>query len=367
MPWTTPTLSEIVTRIETDFESRVTGASVPLLRRSVLRVKARVYGGAIYLIYQFLNFLKDQLFATTADTENLEIQGAEFGITRKAATYAVGNITCTGTAGTTISEGTQLQTADGQVYAVDGDTIIGSLGTATVAVTATISGTDGNQAAGATLTFVTPIIGVTSTAIVATGGLEDGLDEEDDEDLRDRILTRKRQPPHGGAEFDYEMWALEVSGVTRAWSFPQHMGMGTVGVAFVRDDDPVTIIPNTTQIAEVKSHIIEHTDDLTGDTVGIPIGAQVGLFMITLIPDTINWQIDIYPNTVTVQNSVTAQLESLIIEKGGPGETIYENDQVAAINNATGIIAFRINTPGADLTSAVRKVPTMGDVVFGDY
>jgi hypothetical protein len=56
----------------------------------------------------------------------------------------------------------------------------------------------------------------------------------------------------------------------------------------------------------------------------------------------------------------------LIVKEGGPGETIYENEQNSAIGAASGVIAYRINS-GADIGIAVNKVPILGTVTFGNY
>ena len=67
-------------------------------------------------------------------------------------------------------------------------------------------------------------------------------------------MDRIRQPSHGGASFDYVKWALETPGMaaggaTRAWVFPQELGIGTVTVRFVMDDKPSTIIPYAADVA----------------------------------------------------------------------------------------------------------------------
>jgi uncharacterized phage protein gp47/JayE len=75
--------------------------------------------------------------------------------------------------------------------------------------------------------------------------LTGGTDQETDDELRLRVLTRIRQPPMGGDADDYVAWALAVPGVTRAWCSPLEMGIGTVTVRVMCDDlratgDPMT-------------------------------------------------------------------------------------------------------------------------------
>ena len=59
-----------------------------------------------------------------------------------------------------------------------------------------------------------------AVAYVGVNGIGGGADVESDEDLRARVLFRKRNPPHSGSKSDYIAWALEVPGVTRAFVSP---------------------------------------------------------------------------------------------------------------------------------------------------
>lgn len=365
MPFARPTLTEIIERIEGDMLSRITGPS-SILRRSMLKILARVYGGAIHLVYGFLNFLKDQLFVTSADDEYLEQQAAEYGIRRKDADKATGEASISGTNGYTVPARTELQSPDGQIYKVDEEVTI-SGGVADISLTAQVGGSDGNQDAGTVLTFVSPIAGINTSATVDSNGITGGVDVEDSDALRVRTLARKRQPPHGGASFDYENWALEYPGVTRAWAFSNYYGRGTVGLAFVRDNDENTIIPNSEQREEVRQYIISHTDPLTGAEIGIPLTAEEGFYIIEMSLLSIDFDLDIFPNNNTVQTNIRAQLANLILEKGGPGETIYESDKISYIMRAAGLTALRLNTPDGDTAIAVNRIPVLGTVSFGDY
>lgn len=365
MPFERPTLSELDERIQTDFKTRIDGAT-SLLRRAVLKVQARVYAGACHLLYGYLQFEKNQLFITSADTDNLDIHGNEYGVARKAPVKASGTATATGTVGTIIPVGTELISSQDISYFTDEEATIGADGTCELAFTAGDYGEDTNDDAGIELYFVSPIAGVDSAVTVGLLGIAGGLDEEDDEAYRQRVLTRKRRAPHGGAYFDYENWALEVSGVTRAWAVPEYYGIGTVGLAFARDNDS-SIIPSEAEKEEVREYLIEHIDSVTGLTQGIPVGAEPGLIMIDTSEQTLDFTIMCIPNTAAVKAQIEEKLADLILSKGGPGQTIYKSDIDVAISSAPLETAHKLVYPTDDIASASNKIPRLGTVTMQDY
>ena len=365
MPFQKPTLQEVVDRIEQDMMARIDGAS-SMLRRSILRVLARIYAGAVHLLYGYLEFIKDQLFATKADTEFLELHGSEYGITRKSATNATGTVIITGTAGILIPTGTQLESPDGKTYETTADATISGAGLVSAAVISIDTGQESNQSAAVILTFISPIIGVTTSATIDLLGITGGVDEETDDDLRDRILQRKRIPPYGGTENDYEQWALEIPGVTRAWAIPGHCGVGTVGFAFVKDND-TSIIPDAVEKAEVYAYLKSHVDLLTGAIVGIPVTAETGLSMIDTSLLSINMTILLSPNNATTRTNVTTSIEDLILMEGGPGEVLYLSSIYSAVVQSGGVIAAKIIDPATDYGIPTTKIPVIGTITFGEY
>lgn len=361
MAFDRPTLTEIIERITSDFETRITGATT-LLRRAVLKIVSKVFGGAVHLLYDFLNYISDQLFASSADDENLEAIGDEFGVVRNAATKATGTAEASGVNGTVIPTGTEIQSLTGVIYETIADATI-ALGVADIDFEAQEAGANGNNDGGITLTLTSPIAGLNSDVTVDSDGISGGADEEVDDSYRERILARKRLPPHGGAEFDYETWAKEVSGVTRAWSIPLYQGDGTIALTFVRDDD-ASIIPNATQRDTVKNYIIEHDDPATGTTVGIPVTAEPGFFVPALSLLTVNFEIDISPNTADIQTAIEDELEDFILREGGPEQTLRVSrmNEAISLGNPDGFHVLQ--SPSADVTATSVQVHVIGIVTF---
>lgn len=366
MPYNRPTLQTIIDRIISDFNTRVDDART-FLRRSVFRIMGRVYGGACHLLYDFINFVKDQLFVSTADVEHLERHGSEYGIFRNFGEKAEGDATASGTVGIIIPKASELQSASGNLYLTNADYTIGAGGVITISLTAKEVGVDYNENFGITLTFVSPISGISSTVSVSGDGIVDGADEETDDQYRTRILNRKRQLPHGGAEDDYKQWALEYSGsVTRAWTIPQYQGAGTIGLAFVQDNED-NIFPDDATMTSVKNYIIEHTDDSTGHDVGIPVTAEPGFFIIPVSAYTMNFTVQLSPNTATVQASIIEKLEELILQRGGAGQTITVSQIYEALTQAVGEEKSKLVYPASDVAAPTNRVHVLGTVTFQEY
>lgn len=352
MAFNTPSLSELISRITDDLVSRLE-LDAPLLRRSPTRIFARVFGNAVHGTYGFIRWLADQLFASRADAEYLDLHGAEYGIARKAAVAATGSIDFTGTDGTDIPAGTVLQRSDGVQYETTELVSIAG-GVASAAAQAVLPGADGNADADTSVTLISPIAGVDTQATVASVGFTGGEDIESDDAYRARILSRKRNVPMGGAVNDYIRWALEVTGVTRVWVEPLAMGPGTVTVRFVTDDDPDGIIPDAAKVQEVQDYI--------DDPSRKPVTAQVDV--VAPIAVALDMEIAPAPDTQAVRDAIKAELADLLRREGEPGATILLTHIREAISTAAGETDHDLISPGADVTHSAGEIPVLGTITW---
>ena len=280
----------------------------------------------------------------------LERWAGIWGIGRKPAAPAIGSATLTGTNGTVISAGTRLVRSDAAEFLVDAEATV-SGGTASVSLTADVAGQAGNTAAGSALSLATPIAGISADAIVAAGGLTGGADIETDDLLRARFRARVQQPPHGGAAHDYVAWALEVEGVTRAWCYAAELGLGTVTVRFVRDDD-ASPIPDAGEVAAVQAHI----DALRPVTADVTVVAPVAVPM--------DFQIQLTPGTAAVKAAVEAELRDLLLREAEPGATILLSHLREAISIAAGETDHDLVSPAADVTHTTGQMATFGSITW---
>lgn len=351
MAFMRPTLSELVTRIEADYTSRLTGGGT-LLRRAVVKVFARVHAGAMHLIYGYVAYVARQVMPDTAEQENLERWCRIWGVYRKAATYAERDATFTGTDGTLIPAGTELVRDDGVIYLTFADATP-SGGSVTTLVTAKLAGTGGNIDTGTILALSSPIAGITSEVTIESTNSVDGVDQELDAPLLARLLDRIQNPPHGGSLNDYKTWALEVSGVTRAWVYSNYLGNGTVALAFVRDGDTPSIIPSVGEVQEVQDYI--------DDPSRRPVTADFTAF--APIADVLDFTIDGISDLV-VRAAIVAELTDLIMREGEPAGTLYLSRINEAISKAQGEEDHVLVSPVANVISATGHIPVMGTVTW---
>lgn len=354
MPFARPSLAELVTRVKSDLRGRLE-IEGPLLRRAMADVLAIVIAGVVHTLYGFLAWIARQLFGDTAEDEYLLRKAALYGIYPTAATYATGNVTATGTNGVSIPTGTIWRLDAATSYRVTTGQVIAS-GTATVPLQAVLAGDDANISAGTTLTLESPIAGVNSTGTVATGGIAGGNDQEGVEEVRDRYFLRLREPPEGGADQDYEGWALAVAGVTRAWVYPNELGLGTVVVRFVRDLDSGSIFPDAGEVTAVQ--------------VALDAERPNTAVVVALAPTqlSVSFTIHIVPDNADTRAAVLAELTDLFTRIAEPGDSggtkkILLSQIRTAIGIAEGVTDYTLTSPSADVVPAVGQLPTVNTTI----
>lgn len=350
MSFQRPTLTELIGRGQDDLNARLPGAD-SRLRRSVLGVIVTVVMGAINQLYGYIDYLSRQVLPDTADAEYLGRHASSFSVIRKAATVANGDVVATGVNGAVIPAATVLQRADGQTFVtLSAATIVA--GQAILSVAAEKAGAAGVTAAGARMTLVSPIAGVTASAVVAAGGLTGGANEESDDLLRGRLLERMRAAPEGGALHDYVRWMKEVTEVTRAWVYPGWMGAGTVGLAFVMDGrvDP---IPTTDDVDVVEAYVAAVAPVTAELVVFAPIAQALNLVISGLTPDD-----------PAVEAAIRAEVSDLLFREAQPGGTILLSHLREAISTAAGEQDHVLTSPVANVVLAPGRLAVLGTVTF---
>ena len=145
---------------------------------------------------------------------------------------------------------------------------------------------------------------------------------------------------------------LEVSGVTRAWAFPNELGMGTVTVRFVMDDKVGTILPDASEISTVQAHLDTKRPVTATTTVVAPV----------LVP--LDFTIFVNPDTTAIRDAIEAQLTDLLLRDGAPGGTIFLSRIQEAIALATGEFHHTLTVPAANVNHSPGEMPGLGTITW---
>lgn len=345
MGYKRPPLPELMARIDQDLLSRLPSKKAALAVR-ITQALATSQAGVTHGLYGYLQWLERQLFPETCDDDLLHLHSA--GVPRRQAAKASGDVTFTGTDGAVITSGTLLQ-LDGLEYQTTAEATIAG-GSVVAPVEAIEAGANGDQPAGAELSLVSPIPGVNSTAVVDANGLQGGADLETYNSWRDRILQRRARTPRGGAKGDWEGWALEVPGVTRAWEDPLGMGAGSVVIRIMADDASDGPLPSQQLLDAVFDYISKQKN------------VAAHLYVIAPTPVDFGPQLSVVPDTQETRDAASNSLKDLVEREGEPGGTLLITRVRHAISSAPGVEDYDLQWPAANVDYATGELPIWGGV-----
>ncbi len=280
------------------------------------------------------------------------------GLERKAATFAHGSLTVTGTG--TVEQGTLFESGGGvQFYATETVAIEGE---GTVPVTCTVDGTAGNLPAHSVTQMPVTVQGIASCDNPEPIG--GGYAEESDSEYYARYLVVLRTPATSGNVYHYVQWALEVAGVGHVKVFPRVQGVNTVDVV-IADNAGQPASP-----ALVKS-VQDYIDpDSEGAGRGqAPIGAQCFVAAATGKAITVNCTVS--KSDSADEESVTAAIKSAVADY--LASTVFAQSYVsygqiaAAILSAEGVVDFEGLAVGggtSNIAVGERECPVLGEVTI---
>lgn len=353
MPYISPTLSELLTRTRSDIEAR-TGVS----NIATEGVSSSAAGNA-YGLHGRLRWIARNIVPHLADADIL-LKHCEFwGVWRKQAAAAAGELVVDVVGEAVIDVGTRWQRADGVIVESTSAVMLSAASSVSVPVQAVEAGTAGNTAAGVKFELISPIVNVKSTAAVAEGAISGGAAIESIDSLRSRLLFRVQYPPSGGTIHDYVRWAMECAGVTRAWCLDTP-GRNVITVLFVLDGQ-ADIFPTDSDCQRVNDYITSHTNPLTNQIEGKPPCVE----LITKGPTKrpLNPVIRISPKTPATQAAVETALNDLLVE-AEPGEVVYLSKLSAAVATAGGVNDGRIVSMTDDIYPKADELVVVGEIIW---
>lgn len=371
MPFLRPPLSTIKSQVNSDIQTAMPGAD-PLLRFSNLGAIGVALAHQMNALYGYLDWIAKQAVPFTASGEFLYGWGGLKNVLLLAATPASnGEVTFTGTNGKVIPVGHQLTRSDGATYTVTSEGTV-SGGSVTVGAVAGVAGSSGNAEVGTTFNLAVAIAGIQAGGTVSAA-FTDGIDTETDDEFRTRMLRAYQQQPQGGCEQDYVTWALQATGVTRAWALRNGFGAGTVVVYIMLDkvEDAHGGFPQGTDgVAGLEDRV---ADTATGDQLPVadhiydlqPVTALV--YVVAPVAVAVDFTISgLSGATSTVKTAIAQAITDVFFTYGSPVGDLplalsHIDTAIAAIPGTTG---FVITSPTANITLATGALPVLGTVTY---
>ena len=369
MPYPHPTLTALRNQAVED----ITTSGVPgldgLLRNAVLRVLAFVIAGLAYSEYGHVDWVARQSVPFTATDEYLEAWAALIGVYRKDATAATGQAQFIGGIGGTVETvlpiDTPLMRYDGIPFTVTASGTVGDDGLVTVPIIAAVTGADTNADGPVPIAISAPVPGLNSNG-TTLGVLAGGSDQELESDFRSRMLLKYANPPQGGSATDYELWALEVPGCTRAYVMRNGYGPGTVLIWPMFDDVRAAnggFPLGTDGVATDETRGTTASGDqlLVADHIWPVQPVPALVYVSAPIPYPIDVTLaNLDPNTPEMVADIQASLLDLFREVAEVGGTIYPSQLYQAVLATPGIGVFDIQSPENPVQANAGSLPVLG-------
>jgi uncharacterized phage protein gp47/JayE len=315
----------------------------------------------MHSLYGYADWIMAQMFPDTCDESELPRFATLLKVPRKDAAYATGatGLTFATAIGAVIDTAMVVRALDGVEYSPTGSTTATTSSTV-MAAQAVLPAAAGNRVAGQSGLLTQPRAGVQSS--VSIGDMSGGADVESVDAWRARIVEAWRNPAAGGTEEDYIRWAKEVPGVTRAWCYPLEMGLGSVVVRFVRDDEsPIT--PDAGEVATMQAYLD------TKRPLGPPDDGINGVVAVAPTLSAQVFTIHISPDTPAIRAAIAAELADLMLREGFPGTTlepctILLSHIREAVSQAAGEVDSVVSVPSADIVLTSGNLPTAGTITW---
>lgn len=366
MAFKVETLAEQAARARAAFAANLPGVDAWLWPNNI-GPTAKVMAELGHSILGRLEYVERQAFTLTADRDGLIAQGDELGLPILPPAAATGTATFAADGAITVAAGAILQRGDGVQYRVTnggGRLTAGDLDLTIVAVT---TGATTNALAGTALAAVSGVTGTTTIA-VDDGGLTGGADVEDTEAYRDRILWRKRNPPHGGALADYVTWCRAIPGVTRVFVEDLYAGRGTVRIYPLMDGAMETGVPSSASLAAIQAQIDALKPGGKIATVAAATPQPIDIAVTGLLPAT-----------TAMQEAVRRELAAMMLRRSRVAGGATPNAALPflatpysfsrswiwqAIANTSGEESHSVTLPSADVPISAGAIPVLGTVTF---
>lgn len=326
--------------------------------------------------FRFMELLKSFFPATCEESYLLDYHASDRNMQRRESEPATGYVDIVATPGTVIPLNYTFSTeADDE-----GDTItfftteeitVDETGKASIPVEAEEGGSQGNVAIGSIVLqagddsgdIIDSITEITNN--VATTG---GLDEETDDDLRERLVDydQNQDKSYAGTVADYRRWAMSVAGVGNATIIPPTDTSGVVTIIVTNQRGQ----PADKSICDaVYNYIMSPSDPMSRL-------APCGAFLIVKPPESIliGVKAKIYLDETTtgkVTEAFKTKMQSYLYTVTNDDHVIRKSKLQALLNEVAGVYDienFVLTEAGSEvfgnITVDEKVVPVIGDITF---
>lgn len=319
----------------------------------------RMYAAAAQIesLYLYNDWVKKQCFPQTAEGEFLDRHAQMRGLSRNPAVNATGTIRFflneISEEDITVDAGTVCMTASELYFVTEENAVInaGSLYADAPAYAAN-AGKDGNVEIGAVAYMSAMPVGISACRnITAFSG---GADAENDESLRERVMSSFRRLPNGANKAYYEKETLSVPGVGAVTVIPKNRGVGTVDIIFAAEDG----IPTEELVEEVENRLNASREICVDIQVSAPEAVTVNIFAELDVETGYEFS-DVKAAVESALNDYfSGRLLSQDITRAKLGSIIY---------GVEGVRNYSISTPAADISIDEDQLPVIGTVTVSAW
>ena len=347
------TLEEIYQGLASDFQAR-TGQTAG--GSSELAVRFYAVAAQMYSLYVQAEWTRRQCFPQTAQGEYLDLHAALRGVERKSAAPAKGTIRFSVPAAAdsdlTIPAGTVCMTV-GLVRFETTEQAVLEAGDLYVDVPAQAleAGAAGNVAAGSILSMAVAPPGVAACSNPAA--FSGGVDPEEDESLRSRVLATFRRLANGANTAFYRQAAMSFNGVAAVTVLPRNRGVGTVDIVPAAPGG----VPGDALVNALQDYF-DGVREIACDVKVLKPTAQ-----------TVNVSVQLWAEEgrefAEVAGAVRDRLEDWFNGER-LGQPLPRAQLVSLIYAVDGVANCRLTAPEADLPLDSVTLPVLGELVIAD-
>lgn len=314
-----------------------------------MAVRLYAVAAQIYALYVQADWVNRQCFPQTAQGEYLDKHAQLRGLERRAAVAAEGILRFetdqASSTDLTVPVGTVCMTAGLVRFETTQEAVLQAGETMVETTAAAVEpGVSGNVAAGTIRAMAVAPVGV--SRCTNPDGFSGGLDEESDEELRERVLETFQRMPNGANAAFYEQSAMSFPQVAAAAVVSRPRGVGSVDVVV----STAAGVPDSELLEELQAYFEERREIAVDVLVRAPEVQDVDV--------TVQIQTAANRDGETVRQAVEQAVRSWF-DGRQLGQSILRARLGQLIFDVDGVENYVLTAPAADVTVESDVLPML--------